>query len=564
MYRNVRLLFQPLVSIKAYLFTLFRCCHAQIPNSDVGNYPSGVLTLITAIWLFFSNSTSTLYGMLPQYWLMPGLQTAGKQRRDDRKRVKCCPLDCYNENPDTANGDAYRLLKEFLKHGVDLRTSSAQIVAAGSWSFAALAEASNMEVDQGKRILMESRLGSGRLEQSWLDDFESWMTNVSDRASRFWVHHHGNSKAEVLAAHVTMRTVDVINVRVGSRRRTMIIRDVACLLTHSVAASAARERQRCVVYEAILVSIWAGVAQHPNKGTAGHGRQWDNPVIVSASTLRLRALTPPPGLIIPFEPIETHALWVYIVLITFARVSVSSATALGSSGSLWFAVFTGLYLTNSSAAGSFGRENYDARADSGFMSGAGFYLNFSRSTMTKQVRLHDRLESVSVVLSLVCVVAIRLFKLRLRYLLGYGTWVSSAPWQMIPGVLLSFWAAAIYIGELLGHFRGFSRSDSVDIPKAAGLVVYKSFVLLSCLACICLGSASIITAYQGAAVAVTIRWITYAIAEFHSWHVGFYQFAMDKVDGPDMWFAASSTLAAMWGAALLAVAADEGSSLLWN
>ena len=58
-------------------------------------------------------------------------------------------------------------------------------------------------------------------------------------------------------------------------------------------------------------------------------------------------------------------------------------------------------------------------------------------------------------------------------------------------------------------------------------------------------------------MARSLRWAAYGVAEFHGWHFGVYRFEIGKVDGPDMRFTASSTLAAMCGAALLAVAALE-------
>lgn len=584
-------LFQPLVSVRVLVFNLIGVCYAQIPNSDVGNYPSGVLTLVTAMWCFFGNSTSTLYGMVPQYWLMPGLQTTKNQRRDDRKRVKCCQFDCYNLDTSSVCKDATNLFEEFKNQNVDLKSPSMDIVNGGSWSFAALVEESEDALRRGSDLFLESQ---SRDSQLWLEEFKQWVKDVNGIGSTFWIQHlPGDGPQEVLSAGVTVRTVDAITNRVGSRRRTMTLKNVRCLLTHYVAAAAARWRGRCVVYETMFVSFWANGGFSPpppaqsseslvtksqaeatttqDKGPNAKGDAkppWPKPVIVSASTLRLRALTPPPGLIIPFEPSETHALWLYIILITCARVSISSATALGSSGSLWFAVFTGLYLTNSSAAISFGRDEEDPRANSGFMSGAGFYLNFSRSTRTRQQKFYDSLESISVLISLIFCVVIRLYKLKLRYLLGYGSWVPSAPWQMAPGVVLSFWAGAIYAGELVGNIQAFmsqkkeAKADNTWTWKRRLFAPYKFAVLISCFACVGLGGASIITAYQGAPAATRLRWMTYGVAEIHSWHVGFYQFGMDKVDGPDMWFAASSTLAAMWGATLLAVASDVGDSLI--
>lgn len=191
------------------------------------------------------------------------------------------------------------------------------------------------------------------------------------------------------------------------------------------------------------------------------------------------------------------------------------------------------------------------------MSGEGFYMNFSRDTMTVHVKLHDRLESVSVVLSLVLVVVVRLFKLRMRSLLGYSAWVPSAPWQMVPGILLSMWASIVYFSELNGNLDT-KRPESKDVK----FILYKALILASCVACVCLGLASVAAAYAGSPLARSLRWVAYGVAEFHSWHVGVYQYVVGKVDGPDMWFAASSTLAATWGAALLAVAADLGESLL--
>lgn len=548
------------MSTLVLLLSLFRVCSAQIPNSDIGDYPSGVLTLIGASWLFFRNSTSTLYGMLPQYWLVPGLQTAKKQHRDDLRYLKCCERDCHNGPTANMVDQAEKLRREFMDKGVDLKDASKQIVASGSWSFAILSESSEEQVRRASELFLASNVQRSQ-EKEWLSDFDRWEKDVNAGAREFWPHGPVSSAAELLRKTVVVKTVDAITVRVGSRRRTMNIESVAALFTHAVAAAAAREAQACVVFEAILISIWAGVAsinhQRPTTANNVTPPQWANPVVVPASTMKLRAVTPPQGTNIPYEPIEAHGLWVYIVLITAARVTISGATALGSSGSLWLAVFTGLYLTNPFAAGSFGREKYDARADSGMMSGFGFYMNFSRDTMTMHVKLHDRLESVSVVLSLIVVVIIRLFKLRLRFLLGYGPWVSSAPWQMVPGILLSTWASIVYASELIRD-SDKRRPESKDVIS----LLYKAIILATCVACVCLGLASMTASYGGFSPATGLRWAAYGVAEFHSWHVGVYQFGTDKVDGPDMWFAASSTLAAMWGATLLAVAADPGVSVL--
>lgn len=442
------------MSTRVLLLSFFRICWAQIPNSDVGGYPSGVLTLIGASWLFFNNSTSALYGTLPQYWLVPGLQMAKKQHRDDLRHVRCCQKGCYNGPTANIIDQAKRLRREFLDNGVDLEDASKQIVASGSWSFATLAEATDEEVTRARKLFLASNVQKSQ-EQQWISDFDRWEKDVNARVQRFWTYGAVSTVAELLRKSVAVKTVDAITVRVGSRRRTMGIESVAALLTHSVAAAAARDAQACVVFEAVLVSIWAGIPsvnnphQRPTTANNVTPPQWVNPVLVPASTLKLRAVTPPPGANIAYEPIQAHRLWVYIVLITAARVTISGATALGSSGSLWLAVFTGLYLTNPSAAGSFGREKSDARADSGLMSGAGFYMNFSRDRMTMHVKLHDRLESVSVILSFIVVVIIRLFKLRLRSLLGYSAWVPSAPWQMVPGILLSTWASFVYASELI-------------------------------------------------------------------------------------------------------------------
>lgn len=551
---------RPIMSTRVLLLSLFRVCWAQIPNSDVGDYPSGVLTLIVASWLFFRNSTSTLYGMVPQHWLVPGLQTAKKQFRDDLRHVRCCEKDCYNGHSANITDQAERLRRKFADRGIDLKYASKQIVASGSWSFATLSEASEEQVRRASELFLASNVQRS-LEKQWLSDFGRWENDVNAAARGFWTYGAVSSAAELLRKSVVVKTVDSITVRVGSRRRTMNIESVADLLTHSAAAAAAREAQACVVFEAMLVSIWAGVASvnHQRPTTANNviPPQWANPVLVPASTLKLRAVTPPPGANIAYEPIQAHGLWVYIVLITAARVTISGATALGSSGSLWLAVFTGLYLTNPSAAGSFGREKYDARADSGMMSGSGFYMNFSRDTMTMHVKLHDRLESISVILSLVVVVIIRLFKLRLRSLLGYSPWVPSAPWQMVPGILLSTWASFVYASELIGNLDS-KRPESKDVI----FILYKAVILATCVICVCLGLASMTASYGGFSPAKGLRWAAYGVAEFHSWHVGVYQFGIGKVDGPDMWFAASSTLAAMWGATLLAVAADPGVSVL--
>lgn len=560
----LRLLFQPLVSVQVVFLCLARICQAQIPNSDVGEYPSGVLTLIAASWFFFTNSTSTLYGMLPQYWLLPGLQKAKKQHRDDVRQVKCCQRNCYNENPAVVIDQADKLAKEFKN--IDLVENSKQIVASGSWSFSVLAEASEEEVIRGRELLLASvGLRDQDGEKRWISDFESWEADANAMEQKFWTYDSAiKTPTEILNSPVVIMTVDSITIRVGSRRRTMNIGKLATLLTHSVAAAAARENQRCIVFEAMLISHWAGVASIHNQGPqAAHdvpARQWANPVLVPAFTLKLRAATPARGANIAYEPIETHGLWIYIVLITAARVVISSATALGSSGSLWFAIFTGLYLTNPSAAGSFGRESYDARADSGLMSGEGFYMNFSRRTMTGHVKLHDRLESVSVILSLISVVAIRLFKLKLRSLLGYSPWVASAPWQMCPGILLSIWAALIHTAELVAEVGQIRRRKKCKSRNALKSVLWKIFIVGSCFACTFLGLASVTTAYGGSSRALSLRWAAYGVAEFHSWHIGMHQLRKG-VDGPDMWFAATSTLSAIWGATILAVAADPGDSI---
>lgn len=141
---------------------------------------------------------------------------------------------------------------------------------------------------------------------------------------------------------------------------------------------------------------------------------------------------------------------------------------------------------------------------------------------------------------------------------------------MAPGVVLSFWAGAIYAVELVGNIKAsMARKKKAEVEgnwawNQRLFIPYKLVVPVSCLACVGLGVARIITAYQGGPAATKLRWMAYGVAEIHSWRVGFYQITMDKVDGPDMWFAASSTLAAMWGATLLAVASDPGDSLLWT
>lgn len=562
----LRYFLQPLVSFQVVFLSLARICQAQIPNSDVGEYPSGVLTLMAASWFFFTNSTSTLYGMMPQYWLLPGLQTAKKQHRDDSRQVRCCQKNCYNENPAAIIDQADKLAMQFKKKGIKLVDTSKQIVASGSWSFSVLAEASEDEVERGRELLLASvGLRSQDEERRWISDYRSWEADVNAMEEKFWTTDSAFlTPMALLNTPIVVMTVDSITIRVGSRRRTMNIGKAESLLTHAVAAAAARQSQRCIVFEAMLISRWAGEASMQNQGPqASHNvpaRQWANPVLVPAFTLKLRAATPARGANIAYEPIETHGLWVYIVLITAARVVISSATALGSSGSLWFAVFTGLYLTNPSAAGSFGRESYDARADSGLMSGEGFYMNFSRSTTTGHVKLHDRLESISVILSLISVVAIRLFKLKLRSLLGYSRWVASAPWQMCPGILLSIWATLIHTAELiaeLGKIRLRKNWKSRNVLTSAS---WKTFIVGSGFACTFLGLASVASAYGGLPQAPSLRWAAYGVAEFHSWHIGFHQLRRG-VDGPDMWFAATSTLSAIWGATILAVAADPGDSI---
>lgn len=557
---------QPLMSGQIVFLSLLKLCFAQIPNSDIGNYPSGVLTLLTASWLFFGNSTSTLYGVLPQYWLMPSLQTARKQYRDDLRRVKCCEKDCYNRTRDDVIAQAEGLRKKFMDRGINLEEASKKIVASGCWSFSIFAEASDEEVKRGFEIFLASPVPREE-EQHWLSEFRRWEEDVNAGSQRFWVFGRVSTPTELLNKGVVVKTVDAITVRVGSRRRTLDVRSVASLLTHSVAAAAARDVTGCVVFEAMLISIWAGIALMNAHDVPA--RQWTNPVLVPASTLKLKTITPPRGSNVAYEPIEIHGLWIYIVLITVARVAISSATALGSSGSLWFAVFTGLYLTNSSAAGSFGREHYDARADSGLMSGEGFYMNFSRGTMTTHTNFHDRLESVSVFLSLLFVIVVRLFKLKLRSLLGYGAWVPSAPWQMVPGTLLSLWASLSCFFELIENLdrkrpellenMNKERQESKDVK----FILYKAFIVSSCFACFGLGLASVTTAYlRESSLAASLRWAAYGVAEFHSWNVVLRRFIIGKVDGPDMWFANTSILAAMWGAAILAVAADPGNSLL--
>lgn len=551
-------LLQPLGSAWFILFGLFTICLAQIPNSDAGQYPSGIVTLMAASWLFFRNSTSAPYGALPQYWLVPNVQTARKQHRDGAKHVQCCKNNCYNGTSAHVISLADRIRKQLAFRGIDLEKASKQIVASGCWSFSALADASDEDVRRGSELLFASSVQNDTEEQ-WLSEFKTWEKQVNANAWRFRIYGEYSTLTELLGKSVIVKTVDAITLRAGSRRRTMDFESVSGLLAHSVAASAARDAKRCIVFEAMLISIWAGVAVCNPEGSKTANstpeRQWANPVLVPTSTAKLREATPPPSFNLAYEPIQAHGLWVYFFLIITARVLISGATALGTSGGLWFAVFLGLYLTNSSAAGSFGRENYDARADCGLISGEGYYMNFTRDTMPGHVKLHDILESISVMVSMIFVVVIRLFKLRLRSLLGYSAWVPSASWQMIPGVLLSVWASAIYSFELSANLDK-KRPESKDRL----FVWYKVFILASCAACVCLGLASVGTAYGGVPQAKSLRWITYGIAEFHSWHVGIYQFSIGKVDGPDMWFSATSTLAAMWGAALLAIAADLGES----
>lgn len=562
----IRYLLQALVSVKTVLLSLARICQAQIPNSDVGEYPSGVLTLIAASWFFFTNSTSTLYGMMPQYWLLPGLQTAKKQHRDNLRQVRCCQKNCYNENPAAFIDQADKFAMEYKNKGVELLERSKQIVASGSWSFSVLAEASEEEVRRGRELLLASvGLRNRREEKRWISEYQSWEADVNAVEQKFWTYDSAIlTPKDLLNNPIVVKTVDSITIRVGSRRRTMNIGKLASLLTHSVAAAAARENKKCIVFEAMLISRWAEEASIHSQGPqAAHqvpARPWAKPVLVPAFTLKLRAATPARGANIAYEPIETHGLWIYIVLITAARVVISSATALGSSGSLWFAVFTGLYLTNPSAAGSFGRESYDARADSGLMSGEGFYMNFNRSTMTGHVKLHDRLESVSVILSLISVVSIRLFKLKLRSLLGYSPWVASAPWQMCPGIVLSIWATLIHTAELIAEVGQIRRRKTWKSSNVLISVLWKIFIVGSGFACTFLGLASVTTAYGGLPRALSLRWAAYGVAEFHSWHVGMHQLRKG-VDGPDMWFAATATLSAIWGATILAVAADPGDSI---
>lgn len=232
---------QPFMLTWVASFSLLKLCLAQIPNSDVGNYPSGVLTLIAASWLFFKNSTSTLYGMLPQYWLIPGLQTARKQQRDDLRQVKCCENNCYNGNPADINDQADKLRKKFTAGGINkLEDASKQILVSGSWSFSVLAEASDEEVKGGKELFFASLDLKGR-EKQWIKKFRDWEELVNSAAQRFWVYGEVSTPAELLDKIVAFKTVDAITIRVGSRRRTMDVRSVAALLTHSVAAAAARD-----------------------------------------------------------------------------------------------------------------------------------------------------------------------------------------------------------------------------------------------------------------------------------------------------------------------------------
>ncbi|KAJ3466611.1 hypothetical protein MRS44_004175 [Fusarium solani] len=554
----LRQLFSPPMSIRLVFLSLLQLCWAQIPNSDMGQYPAGVVTLIAASWMFFRNSTSTLYGMLPQYWLVPGLQTAKKQFRDGFGHVECCQKNCYHGDQKDIIDKAEELRQKFA--GINLEDASKQIVESGCWSFSTLVHASDEDVKRGSELFLRSK-GQKNTEQQWLSDFRSWERDVNSAAKRFWVSGDISTISDLLKHHVAIKTFDAISVRVGSRRRTMNLKNVKCLLTHSVAAAAARDTKRCIVFEAMLISIWAGVASINDQSTmTAHNNsatQWANPVLVSASTPKLQAVTPPAGSRLAYEPIEAHGLWVYMVSITAARVTISAATTLGSSGSLWLAVFAGLYLTNPSAAGSFGREKDDARADCGLISGEGFYMNFRRETMPAHVNLHERLESLSIALSVVFSIVVRLLKLRLRSLLGYGHWAPSAPWQMVPGILLSIWASLTYAVELVGNLDRKSPESRDPV-----FIYYKAFILVSSVACVCLGVASVTAAYNGSLLSTSLRWVTYGVAEFHSWHVCIYYFHIDKVDGPDMWFASTSTLAATWGAVLLAVASDLGESLL--
>lgn len=179
--------------------------------------------------------------------------------------------------------------------------------------------------------------------------------------------------------------------------------------------------------------------------------------------------------------------------------------------------------------------------------------------MTRHTKLNDRLESASVIMSLACVVAIRLFKLKLRSLLGYGTWVASAPWQMCPGILISFWAALIHAAELITEVDQIRRRKKWHSENVQS-VLWKVWIVASCFACTFLGLASVTTAYGDLPRARTLRWAAYGVAELHSWHVGMHQL-QKGVDGPDMWFAATPTLSAIWGATMLAVAADPGNSI---
>lgn len=270
--------------------------------------------------------------------------------------------NCYNQNPADIIAQAGRLARYFKNKGIELVKASNEIVESGSWSFSALAEASDEEVRRGRELLLSSvGLRNQASEKNWIADLEGWVADVNAVDHKFWIHDTAiSTPTELLNKPIVVKTVDSITIRAGSRRRTMNIGKVQTLLTHAVAAAAARDYQRCIVFEAMLISIWADEASKHDQVPQAQGahnapaRQWANPVLVPAFTLKLRAATPPRGANIAYEPIETHGLWIYIILITAARVVISSATALGSSGGLWFAVFTGLYLTHPSAAGSFG------------------------------------------------------------------------------------------------------------------------------------------------------------------------------------------------------------------
>ncbi|KAJ4182454.1 hypothetical protein NW767_013819 [Fusarium falciforme] len=107
--------------------------------------------------MFFRNSTSTLYGMLPQYWLIPGLQTARKQFRDGFGHVEYCQKNCYHRDQTDIIDQAEKLRQEFVDRGIELDLYSKEIVESGCWSFSTLVHASDEDVRQGSQLFLNSQ-----------------------------------------------------------------------------------------------------------------------------------------------------------------------------------------------------------------------------------------------------------------------------------------------------------------------------------------------------------------------------------------------------------------------